>query len=45
MMCLDMMCLALAEKAHLTLGDFFSFSYVHSLASQRVANCYRPTVS
>ena len=45
MMCLDMMCLALAEIAHLTLGDFFSFSYVHSLASQRVANCCRPTVS
>ena len=25
MMCLDMMCLALAEIAHLTLGDFFFF--------------------
>ena len=30
-----MMRLALAEIAHLTLGDFFAFSYVHSLASQR----------
>ena len=41
----QMMRLALAEIAHLTLDDFFSFSYVHSLASQRVANCCRPAVS
>ena len=40
-----MMRLALTEIAHLTLDDFFSFSYVHSLASQGVANCRRPIVS